>query len=171
SAARPGHLDGTALPFAGLARLRRRLPRRPAHPRRRLPPGHGLALADRALRRRPPARLQRRGGGPLLPGAARRPPPRCRPRLGVGDRRRLAAAHAAGLSLAGMERRRAAPRLARGDARPAVSAAPAGARPTYRALLRVAGFPALFSASMLGRVANRLWEIALVLFVLERFHS
>ncbi len=52
-----------------------------------------------------------------------------------------------------------------------MSAAPAGARPTYRALLRVAGFPALFSASMLGRVANRLWEIALVLFVLERFHS
>jgi len=45
------------------------------------------------------------------------------------------------------------------------------ARPGYGNLLRVPGFPALISAAMLARVANRLWEIGLVLYVLQRFRS
>jgi MFS family permease len=47
----------------------------------------------------------------------------------------------------------------------------AAPRPTYGRLLRVPGFPALISAAMLARVANRMWEIGLVLYVLQRFHS
>lgn len=42
---------------------------------------------------------------------------------------------------------------------------------TYRGLVRVPGVPALLGSSMLSRVANRLWEVGLVLYVLQRFHS
>jgi MFS family permease len=43
--------------------------------------------------------------------------------------------------------------------------------PTYRSLVRVAGVPALLGSSLLSRVANRLWEVGLVLYVLQQFHS
>ena len=43
---------GPALARPGPSRLQAALLRRPARPRRRLPPGHGLGLADRPVRRR-----------------------------------------------------------------------------------------------------------------------
>jgi MFS family permease len=43
--------------------------------------------------------------------------------------------------------------------------------PGYRSLFAVPGFPALMGSAMLSRTANRMWEIGLVLYVLERFHS
>lgn len=69
----------------GLGRLPRPAPRGAARARRRLPPGHRLAVADRSLRRRLPAhrpahrrRAHRPGGAPGRMGA----------RLGVRDHRR-----------------------------------------------------------------------------------
>ena len=48
--------DARRAPVAGAerARLQADIPRRPPHPRRRLPPGDGLVLVHRALRRRAP---------------------------------------------------------------------------------------------------------------------
>lgn len=42
---------------------------------------------------------------------------------------------------------------------------------TYRRLFAVSGFPQMAAGIMLARTAGTLWQIALVLFVLERFHS
>lgn len=47
----------------------------------------------------------------------------------------------------------------------------AAARPGYGRLLAVPGFTALAGSALLSRSANRMWEVGLVLFVLERFHS
>jgi MFS family permease len=41
----------------------------------------------------------------------------------------------------------------------------------YRALLAIPGFGRLAAGTFLGRMANQMFEIALVLFVLQRFHS
>ena len=73
-----------ALARARRARVRRALRRRPDPARRRVPPGHRVGLADRPVRRRPPARLRRSGRGPAAAGAARRSPAGRRP----GHRRR-----------------------------------------------------------------------------------
>jgi MFS family permease len=43
--------------------------------------------------------------------------------------------------------------------------------PTYRRLLNVHGFPALAGSALLSRTANRMWEVGMVLFVLQHFHS
>jgi MFS family permease len=45
------------------------------------------------------------------------------------------------------------------------------APPSYRSLLAVPGFTALAGSALLSRTANRMWEVGLVLYVLERFHS
>ena len=42
---------------------------------------------------------------------------------------------------------------------------------TYQQLFSVSGFSQLASGALLARTANRMWGVALVLFVLERFHS
>ena len=54
---------GLRTPGAGRSGLCRALPRRPACPRRRLSPGHGLALAHRPLRRCLARRARPRRGG------------------------------------------------------------------------------------------------------------
>jgi MFS family permease len=41
----------------------------------------------------------------------------------------------------------------------------------YRRLFRLPGFPKLAAATVLARTGGQLWQIALVLFVLQRFHS
>ena len=43
--------------------------------------------------------------------------------------------------------------------------------PSYGALLRVPGFGRLALGTVLGRLAAQMWEIALVLFVLQRYRS
>lgn len=43
--------------------------------------------------------------------------------------------------------------------------------PSYRRLFAVAGFPQMAAGIVLARTAGTLWQIALVLFVLQRFHS
>jgi MFS family permease len=53
--------------------------------------------------------------------------------------------------------------------RPAV--AKPTARPTYGQLFRVPSFAQLAAGSVLARTALQMWSIALVLFVLQRFHS
>jgi MFS family permease len=45
------------------------------------------------------------------------------------------------------------------------------ARPTYGQLFRVPSFAQLAAGSVLARTALQMWSIALVLFVLQRFHS
>lgn len=42
---------------------------------------------------------------------------------------------------------------------------------SYRSLLRVHGLPRLVTAALLGRTAGQMLAVAVVLFVLERFHS
>src|SRR5581483_1776806 len=42
---------------------------------------------------------------------------------------------------------------------------------TYRRLFAVPGFPQMAAGIVLARTAGTLWQIALVLFVLQRFHS
>src|SRR5574340_1032640 len=42
---------------------------------------------------------------------------------------------------------------------------------SYRALFGLAGFPQLALGTLLGRTAGQFWQIALILFVLQRFHS
>ncbi len=42
---------------------------------------------------------------------------------------------------------------------------------SYRSLLRVRGLPRLVGATLLGRTAGQMLTVAMVLFVLERFHS
>ena len=42
---------------------------------------------------------------------------------------------------------------------------------TYRSLFRVRGLPRLFVAALLGRTALQMLSVAMVLFVLQRFHS
>ena len=42
---------------------------------------------------------------------------------------------------------------------------------TYTALFRIRSFPRLATSVLIARTANQMWELALVLFVLERFHS
>jgi MFS family permease len=51
------------------------------------------------------------------------------------------------------------------ETRPAVEDA------TYRRLFALRGFPRLAIGTLLGRTAGEMWQIALVLFVLQRFHS
>ncbi len=96
---------------AALARARRRrlqvaLLRRPARARRRLPPGHGLGLARRPVRRRMAQGLPRRSGG-RAPHARRIHPASRRRRDRIDQRsvRRGRAVHAARLYRAGVERR------------------------------------------------------------------
>jgi MFS family permease len=50
------------------------------------------------------------------------------------------------------------------------AAAPAADR-TYRRLFGQAGFPQLAAGTVLARTAGQLWQIALILFVLQRYHS
>lgn len=42
---------------------------------------------------------------------------------------------------------------------------------SYRALFRIEGFARLAAATVLARTAGQLWQVALVLFILQRFHS
>jgi MFS family permease len=42
---------------------------------------------------------------------------------------------------------------------------------SYRRLFYLDGFPQLAAATVLARTAGQLWQVALVLFVLQRFHS
>ncbi|HEV7125866.1 MAG TPA: MFS transporter [Ktedonobacterales bacterium] len=42
---------------------------------------------------------------------------------------------------------------------------------SYRHLFGLPGFPRLAAATVLGRTGGQLWQIALILFVLQRFHS
>ncbi|MFI5271483.1 MAG: MFS transporter, partial [Ktedonobacterales bacterium] len=42
---------------------------------------------------------------------------------------------------------------------------------SYRQLFGQSGFPRLAAGTVLARTAGQLWEIALILFVLQRFHS
>jgi nitrate/nitrite transporter NarK len=42
---------------------------------------------------------------------------------------------------------------------------------SYRQLLRIEGFPQLAAATLLARTRGQLWEVALVLVVLQRFQS
>ncbi len=42
---------------------------------------------------------------------------------------------------------------------------------SYRRLFYLEGFPQLAGATVLARTAGQLWQVALVLFVLQRFHS
>jgi len=42
---------------------------------------------------------------------------------------------------------------------------------SYRALLRAPGFARVAVASLLARLSGQMWEIVLVLFVLQRYHS
>src|SRR5690242_9026463 len=51
------------------------------------------------------------------------------------------------------------------ETRPAIEDA------TYRRLFALRGFPRLAIGTLLGRTAGEMWQIALVLFVLQRFHS
>ena len=76
-------------PRPGRSRLQRPPPRRPGRTRPRLPPGHGLALAHRAVRRgRARVRRPRRRAA----GRARGAPERVGPRLRLRDSRRRRAA-------------------------------------------------------------------------------
>jgi MFS family permease len=52
-----------------------------------------------------------------------------------------------------------------------VSTETLSAAPSYGRLVRVFGFPALAGSALLSRTANRMWEVGIVLFVLERYHS
>ena len=47
----------------------------------------------------------------------------------------------------------------------------AGGRPTYRSLFAVRGFGALAAATLLGRTAQSMVSVVMVLFILQRFHS
>jgi predicted MFS family arabinose efflux permease len=51
------------------------------------------------------------------------------------------------------------------------AAAAPEARPSYRRLFRVPSFPRLVAGSVLARTALQMWSVALVLVVLQRFHS
>lgn len=42
---------------------------------------------------------------------------------------------------------------------------------SYRRLFSLSGFPQLAAATVLARTGSQLWQVALVLFVLQRFHS
>ena len=59
---------------------------------------------------------------------------------------------------------------ARNTGSASTAAAPAADR-TYRRLFGQAGFPQLAAGTVLARTAGQLWQIALILFVLQRFHS
>ena len=48
---------------------------------------------------------------------------------------------------------------------------PSAKRTTYPDLFRIATFPRLASSVVLARTANAMMQLALVLFVLQRFHS
>ena len=90
-------------------------PRRPGRARRRLPPGHGLAVAARALRRRRARRRAARSTA-LLAGIEA-PSRRVGPRLGLRDRRRRRAARRDRLPLPGVVGRRGAARPPRAATR------------------------------------------------------
>lgn len=42
---------------------------------------------------------------------------------------------------------------------------------SYRQLFRVPSFPRLATGTVLARIAGQLWQIALILFILQRYHS
>ena len=107
----PADARGTSHPGAGSPRLQGDLRRRSPGARRGVSPGHGVAVADRALRR---------GVAAHAPGGARGRPPSPGPVL-VPSRRRLrrqhqrdlrcgAALHASRVHRSGLERRRGASR-------------------------------------------------------------
>ena len=62
---------------------------------------------------------------------------------------------------------------ARNAGNTSTAAAPAGttADLTYRRLFGQASFPQLAAGTVLARTAGQLWQIALILFVLQRYHS
>jgi hypothetical protein len=48
---------------------------------------------------------------------------------------------------------------------------PASIEPSYAALLRVPGFGRVVLGTVLARLGGAMWEIVLVLFVLQRYQS
>src|SRR5690348_6604996 len=59
---------------------------------------------------------------------------------------------------------------ARNTGSASTAAAPVADR-TYRRLFGQVSFPQLAAGTVLARTAGQLWQIALILFVLQRFHS
>lgn len=57
------------------------------------------------------------------------------------------------------------------QAQEAGAAGAAGTDVSYRGLFRQPGFGKLAAGTVLGRTASQLWQVALILFVLQRFHS
>ena len=111
----PAHLARPAQPGPRPARLHRPLRRATAAARRRLSPGHGVELADRPLRQRPPAGLRGPGHGRLLPDPAAIPGAHPRSGHGQRDLRRRPAPPAPRLHRPGLERGRGAAGLARDE--------------------------------------------------------
>ena len=107
---------GLRIARAGRSRLQAALLRRPARPRRRLPPGHGLGLAGRSVRRRVAEGVSRTTRG-RAPGArrVRRASRRCVHRIDQRDLRRRAAVHAARLYRPGLECGRSAALLGQAE--------------------------------------------------------
>ena len=109
----PAHARRTALTRARPFRLQVALLRRPAGPRRRVSPGHGVGVAHRPVRRRMAARAsQRPRERAALARGLCRASQRGGRRLDQRDLRRRAAVHAARVRGAGVERRGGAARVA-----------------------------------------------------------
>ena len=107
----PGHAGGPPDPRAGPPGLQGDVRRRPPGPRRRLSSGHGLALADRPLRRRVAPCLPRGPAErPAAPGRLRVASRRGLRRQHQRDLRRRGPVHAPRVHLPGLERGRGAPR-------------------------------------------------------------
>ena len=104
------HAGRPALAGARPSRLQADVLRRPARPRRRLPPGDGLGLADRSLHRRLAAAPSRRPQGSARLPAGFDAWTRLR-RLHQRDLRRRGALHPPRLHRPGLERGRGAPVL------------------------------------------------------------
>ena len=113
--------DGFALAGAGPSRIRAALSGQRPRPGRRIPPGHGVAVADRTVRGSVGAgtrqyRGGQTGGARTLPRTATSAPRRGRPRTHLRDRGRRSATHAARVPVPGMVAGRGAttrPRRAR----------------------------------------------------------
>jgi hypothetical protein len=91
----PLHAPRPPQPVARAPGLRGHVSGRPRASRRRVPLGHRVELAHRAVRGGPPAGVRRPGDGPLLPRAAASPPRRPRRWPRQRDLRRRRARHAA----------------------------------------------------------------------------
>src|SRR5262249_22223490 len=100
---------GAAFAGPGQPGLQAEVLRRPAGPRRGLPPGHGVGLADRPVRGRLAEAAPRQPGrGAEVPGGGRARSERRLLRLDQRDLRRRAAVYPAWLHRPGVERRRGA---------------------------------------------------------------